>query len=66
MHFARRYNNTPLLICLASLFAVASATKVEQYNKGEGWAVETASSVQALRDLIERVAPELQVISKLN
>ena len=35
--------------------------KVEQYSvnkhNGKGWAVESTSSVQAVRDLIERVAP---------
>ena len=62
MRFVQRCFTTPFFICLASLFAVASTTKVEQYSSvnkhnGKGWAVESTSSVQAVRDLIERVAP---------
>ena len=71
MRFVQRCFTMPFFICLASLFAVASTTKVEQYSSvnkhnGKGWAVESTSSVQAVRDLIERVRQELQIILKLN
>ena len=71
MRFVQTVFTTPflsaLLLCIAHFTPLLPAlVLLEQYSSvnkhnGKGWAVESTSSVQAVRDLIE-VAPELRVI----